>query len=91
MATFNILHGFPEALVRGMRCSFLADSDYHHMTQCDTLDDVKLNLTETDYGEALADSTILTPSSLQEVAIDKVRLYQSPFRVHERIAIWGTL
>eukprot|EP00978_Attheya_sp_CCMP212_P021804 scaffold64098_cov53-Attheya_sp.AAC.5 len=62
MATFNILHGFPEALVR----------DYHHMTQCDTLDDVKLNLTETDYGEALADSTILTPSSLQEVAIEKL-------------------
>jgi V-type H+-transporting ATPase subunit d len=33
MATFNILHGFPEALVRGMRSSFLADADYHHLTQ----------------------------------------------------------
>ena len=27
MANFNIQHGFPEALVRGMRSSFLADPD----------------------------------------------------------------
>ena len=49
MATFNILHGHVEALVRGMRSSFLADADYHHLTQCETLDDVRLNLSETDY------------------------------------------
>jgi hypothetical protein len=72
LTTFNILHGFPEALVRGMRSSFLADSDYHHLTQCETLDDVRLNLTETDYGEALADSPTMTPASFQKAAIDKV-------------------
>ena len=38
MATFNIQHGFVEALVRGMRSSFLQDSDYHHLTQCDNLE-----------------------------------------------------
>ena len=74
MTTFNILHGFPEALVRGMRSSFLQDSDYHHLTQCETLDDVRLNLTETDYGDAIADSPTLTPSLMQKAAIDKVRI-----------------
>ena len=69
---FNILHGFPEALVRGMRSSFLLDADYHHMTQCETLEDVKLNLTESDYSEALADINTLTPAGLQKAAIDKL-------------------
>jgi len=72
LSDFNILHGFSEALVRGMRSSFLKDSDYHHLTQCDTLNDVGLNLTETDYGYALADIKNLTPSALQTAAIDKL-------------------
>lgn len=72
MATFNILHGFPEALVRGMRSSFLLDADYHHLTQCETLDDVKLNLTESDYSDALADMASLTPTSLQSAAVTKL-------------------
>lgn len=72
MATFNILHGFTEALVRGMRSSFLTDADYHHLTQCETLDDVKLNLSETDYGDALADMGTLIPTGLQKAAVEKV-------------------
>ena len=72
VATFNILHGFPEALVRGMRSSFMADADYHHLTQCENLDDARLNLTETDYNDALADSASMTPASLQKAAIEKV-------------------
>jgi len=72
MATFNILHGFPEALVRGMRSSFLLDADYHHLTQCETLDDVKLNLTESDYSESIADMSSLTPTSLQSIAVQKL-------------------
>jgi hypothetical protein len=73
MATFNIQHGFVEALVRGMRSSFLGDADYHHLTQCETLEDVKLNLSETDYGSAVADLGTLNPSDLQAAAITKVR------------------
>ena len=38
LATFNILHGFTEAIVRGFRSSFLNDTDYHHLTQCETLE-----------------------------------------------------
>jgi hypothetical protein len=74
LATFNILHGFPEALVRGMRSSFLADADYHHLTQCETLDDARLNLSETDYHDALADTSSMTPASMQKLAIEKVRV-----------------
>ena len=73
VCTFNILHGFPEALVRGMRSSFLKDSDYHHLTQCESLDDVRLNMTESDYNECIADSATMTPASLQKSAIQKVR------------------
>jgi V-type H+-transporting ATPase subunit d len=72
ICTFNIQHGFAEALLRGMRSSFLADTDYHHLTQCETLDDVRLNLSETDYAEALADFNSLTPAVLQKAAVDKV-------------------
>ena len=56
-----------------MRSSFLKDSDYHHLTQCETLDDVQLNMTESDYNECIADSSTLTPASLQKSAIQKVR------------------
>eukprot|EP00574_Skeletonema_japonicum_P012183 CAMPEP_0201714124 /NCGR_PEP_ID=MMETSP0593-20130828/721_1 /ASSEMBLY_ACC=CAM_ASM_000672 /TAXON_ID=267983 /ORGANISM="Skeletonema japonicum, Strain CCMP2506" /LENGTH=392 /DNA_ID=CAMNT_0048203373 /DNA_START=61 /DNA_END=1239 /DNA_ORIENTATION=- len=72
LATFNILHGFPEALVRGMRSSFLVDADYHHLTQCETLDDVRLNLSETDYMEALEDMNTLIPTGLQKAAVEKL-------------------
>jgi V-type H+-transporting ATPase subunit d len=74
LATFNVLHGFPEALVRGMRSSFLNDADYHHLTQCETLDDVRLNLTETDYSDAIADFNSVTPAVLQKAAIEKVSI-----------------
>ena len=38
LATFNMQHGFAEALIRGFRSGFLQDSDYHHLTQCETLE-----------------------------------------------------
>jgi len=72
MTSFNIHHGFIEALIRGMRSSFLQDSDYHHITQCENLEDVKLNMSETDYADAVADLSVLTPSGLQAAAIDKL-------------------
>lgn len=38
LSTFNIAHGYTEALVRGFRSGFLNDSDYHHLTQCENLE-----------------------------------------------------
>ena len=72
MCTFNIAHGFVESLVRGMRNSFLTDSDYHHLTQCDTLDDCKMNLGETDFAAAVQNMTAMSPPLLQRAAIQKL-------------------
>lgn len=72
MTTFNIHHGFTEAVVRGFRSSFLGDTEYHHLTQCETLEDVKLNLQETDYGSALAADQTITPTTLESRALSKL-------------------
>lgn len=72
MATFNMSHGFVEALVRGYRSGFLKDSDYHHLTQCDALEDVKLNLQETDYDVFLNSETNITPAIIEANALKKM-------------------
>jgi hypothetical protein len=38
LATFNMQHGFIEAIIRGFRSGFLEDSQYHHLTQSETLE-----------------------------------------------------
>lgn len=38
MNTFNMQHGYSEALIRGYKSGFLTDSDYHHITQCETIE-----------------------------------------------------
>jgi V-type H+-transporting ATPase subunit d len=38
MDTFNMQHGFVEAIVRGFRSGFLEDETYHHLSQCDNLE-----------------------------------------------------
>jgi len=58
--------------VRGYRLGVLKDTDYHHLTQCESLEDVKLNLQETDYDQFLASETNITPALIQEKAIDKL-------------------
>jgi len=72
MTTFNMAHGFPEALVRGMRSGFLSDTDYHHLTQCEKLEDVKMNMAETDYAQSLINDANLTPILMQERATSKL-------------------
>lgn len=72
MGTFNIQHGFVEAVVRGFRSSFLMDESYNHLSQCDNLEDLKLNLQETDYGQMLANDSVLSPPVFEARAIDKL-------------------
>lgn len=56
--TFNINHGFAEAVVRGFRSGFLLSHDYDSLVQCDTLEDMKMNLAETDYDQFLANEQV---------------------------------
>lgn len=51
--TFNIKDGFLDGYCRGLRTGFLSTADYTNMRQCETLDDLKLHLTGTDYGPYL--------------------------------------
>lgn len=72
ISTFSVHNGFPEGLVRGFRSGFLTDQDYNNLTQCESLDDVKLNLQESDYDQFLAASAKVTPAIIQEKAIHKM-------------------
>ena len=72
LATFNNHHGYTEAILRGYRLGFLKDEGYRNVLQCETLDDVRLNLQETDYGNFLSDATQVTPSIIREKATEKM-------------------
>ncbi|KJE95554.1 ATP synthase subunit [Capsaspora owczarzaki ATCC 30864] len=51
---FNVNHGFIEGIVRGIRSGFLKQSEYLNMQQSANIDDFKLHLQSTDYGNMLA-------------------------------------
>lgn len=62
------------------KCMFIVSTEpslipllFSPSKQCETLDDVRLNMSESDYAESLADMTSLAPAGLQKVAIEKVR------------------
>lgn len=63
--TFNINDGYLEAIVRGYRAGLLTAADYNNLCQCETLDDIKLHLTGTDYGGFLQNE----PSPLHTTTI----------------------
>jgi len=65
--TFNITDGYLEALVRGFRSGILNSTEYTNLTQCDTLEDLKLTLATTDYGDFLANE----PSPLHTTTISE--------------------
>ncbi|CAK0737150.1 V-type proton ATPase subunit d2 [Coccomyxa viridis] len=62
---FNIKDGYVDAVVRGHRSGLLTTADYNNLCQCETLDDIKLNLTSTDYGPYLANE----PSPLHTTTV----------------------
>lgn len=67
LGSFNIKHGFPEAVVRGLRSGFLGPEDYRRLGTSDTLEDLRSALEETDYGTFLQDE----PSPLLVSTISK--------------------
>jgi V-type H+-transporting ATPase subunit d len=50
LLTFNINDGYLEGIVRGYHLGLLTKADYGQLTQCDALDDLKLQLQATSYG-----------------------------------------
>lgn len=73
MLTFNAEGGYLEGVVRGYRNSLLSTSVYSSLSQCETLDDLKMQLSATDYGNFLAnESPPLTTSVIAEKATGKL-------------------
>merc|ERR1712178_459193 len=70
MATFNVDDGFLEAVARGYRGRILTRDDYSALVQADTLDDLKMHLSSSDfdYGPALED---LQGDTLDTRALEK--------------------
>jgi len=65
--TFNVNDGYLEALIRGFRSGILSRSEYNNLTQCDNLEDMKLALATTDYGDFLNNE----PSPLHTTTISE--------------------
>ncbi|KVI09093.1 ATPase, V0 complex, c/d subunit [Cynara cardunculus var. scolymus] len=63
--TFNIHGGYLEAIVRGHRSGLLTVADYNNLCQCETLDDIKMHLSATEYGPYLQNE----PSPLHTTTI----------------------
>lgn len=38
LTLFNVHDGYCEAIVRGFRSGFLTDVEYHHLTECATME-----------------------------------------------------
>ena len=49
----NIDDGYLEGLLRGYRAGVLTSADYANLTQCESIDDMKMHLASTDYGNFL--------------------------------------
>ena len=61
MSLFNVHGGYPEGILRGLRLGFLAPEDYRKLASCESLEDVRTALDDTDYGGFLSEE----PSPLE--------------------------
>ncbi|XP_036375213.1 V-type proton ATPase subunit d 1-like [Megalops cyprinoides] len=65
--SFNVDNGYLEGLVRGFKAGILTRADYQNLAQCETLEDLKLHLQSTDYGNFLNnESEDLTVSRIDD-------------------------
>ncbi|KAF4577180.1 H(+)-transporting V0 sector ATPase subunit d [Pleurotus pulmonarius] len=63
---FNVDSGFLEAIVRGYKAGILSQSHYANLTQCESLEDFRTQLSATDYGNFLANEPL--PLSTSTIA-----------------------
>lgn len=53
LSLFNVENGFLDGILRGFKSGLLTSTQYINLSQCETLDDMKLQLASTDYGNFL--------------------------------------
>lgn len=72
LLTFNIEFGYLEAILRGFRSGFINELQYRQLCQCETLEDAKMTLGDTDYGVVMQGKvthTYNTMSSLLKYSV----------------------
>ncbi|CAJ0640448.1 3080_t:CDS:2 [Entrophospora sp. SA101] len=70
---FNVDDGYTEGIVRGYKSGILNSTHYLNLTQCETLDDLKLQLSATDYSNFLANEpSPIATSTIHEKATQKL-------------------
>jgi len=73
MVFYNHDDGFLEAVVRGIRGGILGSGDYVSLSQCDTLEDMKMHLQGTKYGSFLANEPPpIATTTIQNRATEKL-------------------
>ncbi|KDN51307.1 putative vacuolar atp synthase subunit D [Tilletiaria anomala UBC 951] len=73
MISFNIANGYLEGVVRGYRAGLLNASTYQTLTQCENLEDFRMQLSATDYGNFLANEpSPISTSTIAEKATRKL-------------------
>ncbi|ETW81560.1 vacuolar H+-ATPase V0 sector, subunit D [Heterobasidion irregulare TC 32-1] len=63
---FNVDSGFLEGIVRGYKAGILTQGQYGNLTQCESLEDFRTQLSATDYGNFLANEPL--PISTSTIA-----------------------
>jgi len=71
--TYNINDGYLDALIRGYRSGILSTADYSNLIQCEVLDDMRLHLASTIYGDFLVNEpSPLSTTTIQHKCIEKM-------------------
>jgi V-type H+-transporting ATPase subunit d len=66
---FNVDSGYLEGVVRGYKAGILTQLNYANLTQCETLEDFRMQLSSTDYGNFLANEPLpISTSTIAEKA-----------------------
>ncbi|GAA6011000.1 hypothetical protein JCM10207_005463 [Rhodosporidiobolus poonsookiae] len=70
---FNASAGYLEGVVRGFKAGLLTQGQYSNLTQCESLDDFRMQLSATDYGNFLANETPpISTSTIAERATQRL-------------------
>ncbi|THV05330.1 ATPase, V0 complex, subunit D [Dendrothele bispora CBS 962.96] len=75
---FNVDSGFLEGTVRGYKGGILSQSHYANLTQCETLEDFRTQLSATDYGNFLANEPL--PISTATIADKATQILVDQFK-----------
>jgi len=69
----NINDGYLEGILRGYRGGILTSTDYANLCQCESIDDMKMHMSSTDYGNFLQnEASPISTTTLAEKCTEKL-------------------